>query len=116
MAENMTIGQVFLDHLDAVGAGDFERLLGGYAKDAVIITPQQTYMGRQGVADFYRTALTAYPNLKLTLDDYKAHGDMLLAMWNGDSDVARIEAGVDTFVIRDNEILQQTIWFVPVPK
>lgn len=116
MAENRTIAQVLLDHMDALGTGDFERLLADYAADAVIITPLQTYLGRQGVANFFMSALTAYPKLTLALQGYQTYGDTLLAMWTADSEVARVEAGVDTLVIRDNQIVRQTIWFVPIPK
>jgi len=37
-------------------------------------------------------------------------------IWPAESDVATISQGVDTFVIRDDRIRLQTMWFTATPK
>jgi hypothetical protein len=56
------------------------------------------------------------PNAKLSDTGHLVHGDLVLVTWTGVSDVATIPQGVDTFVIRDDRIQLQTIWFTVVPK
>ena len=41
---------------------------------------------------------------------------MLLLKWSAESDVAKMPQGVDTFIIRDDKIQRQTMWFTAVPK
>lgn len=43
-------------------------------------------------------------------------GDMLLLEWSAESDVAEMPHGVDTFIIQDDRIQRQTMWFTVVPK
>jgi len=87
-----------------------------YADDAVLMTMDGVFVGTAAIQDFFVNALSAMPNLKLSATGVKVHGDWVLCTWTGESDVASIPNGVDTFVIRDDRIRLQTACFTIVPK
>lgn len=112
-----TTEQVFDDHMRALASGDAEALLSDYADDAVLLTLAQVCVGKAAIGGFFASTMEAFPNMVLTEQGRNVHGDTVLVTWSGDSDVATVEAGVDTFVIRDDKILAQTVWMTtPVPK
>jgi ketosteroid isomerase-like protein len=112
-----TTEEVYLDHVSALGSGDFGKLLDDYADDAVLMTLNMSFTGKEGVAAFFQGVMEAYPGLVITAGPYAVSGDYLLATWSAESDVATVDAGVDTFVVHDDRIQLQTVWFpTPVPK
>jgi ketosteroid isomerase-like protein len=112
-----TTEEVYLEHLSALGSGDFARLLADYADDAVLMTLDRSFTGKEGVAAFYQGVMEAFPGLVITAGPYVVSGDHHLAAWSADSDVATVDAGIDTFMVHDGTIRLQTVWFpTPVPK
>lgn len=102
--------------MGALERGDLAALMADYAEDATLLTMDAVYTGKEAIQGFFIGSLTAMPNLVLTSTGEHVHGDVVLVSWTGDSDVARAPAGVDTFVIRDDRIRLQTVWFTVVPK
>jgi len=111
-----TTEQVFHDALLALQRGDLPALMAEYAEDAVLMTRDHVYAGREAVQGYFVGAFSAMPNLTLTGTGEHMHGDVVLFSWTADSTVARIPTGVDTFVIRDDKIRLQTSYFTVVPK
>ena len=108
--------EVFHDHMGALGRGDLPALMADYAKDAILMTMDTVYEGRDAVQGYFVGAFTAMPTMKITGTGERVNGDVVLCTWTGDSDGARIPVGVDTFVIREDKIRQQTCWYTVVPK
>jgi hypothetical protein len=108
--------QVFLDHINALSTGDFPALLADYAGDTVLMTMDGVCIGVDGVRGWFMSTLAANPNFKFNPTGYRVQDDYVIATWSGESDVATIPQGVDTFVIRDDRIRLQTLWFTATPK
>ena len=108
--------EVLQHHDQALSNGDFPALMADYADDAVLMTMEGAVVGKAAIQDWFVQALSAMPNGKISLGGYKVHGDYVLLTWTGTSDVATVPYGVDTFVIRDDKIRLQTVWFTVVPK
>jgi hypothetical protein len=102
--------------MKALLEGDFVALMADYADDAVLLTLDGASVGKPAIQAYFVNALSAMPNGKLSPTGDIVHGDYVLTTWTGDSDVATIPYGVDTFVIRDEKIRLQTVWFTVVPK
>jgi len=107
--------QIFQDHVGAFIRNDLQGVMADYADDAVLMTMEGVSVGKAAIQDFFANVLSM-PNLKLSGTGEKVHGDFLLCTWTGESDVARFPNGVETFVIHNDKIRLQTVWFTMVPK
>lgn len=108
--------QVLLEHVDALLRGDFPAMMADYADDAVLMTMNEANVGKEAIQGYFIRSLSAMPNAVMTPTGHKVHGDSALFTWTMTSDVAELPAGVDTFVIKDDKILLQTVWYMVVPK
>ncbi len=108
--------QVFQDHSTALSKADFPALMADYADDAVFMTVDGARVGKAAIQGWFVSAMSANPNLKLTHTGHRVHDDYVLSTWTAESDVASIPYGIDTFVIRDDRIRLQTVWFAAIPK
>jgi len=108
--------QVFQDHMTALLNGDFPALMADYADDAVLMTMDGANVGKAAIQGYFVNALSAMPNAKLSVTGHIVQEDFVLVTWTGVSDVATVPHGVDTFVIHDDKIRLQTVWFTIVPK
>jgi hypothetical protein len=111
-----TTDQVLLHHRDALLNGDFPALMADYADDAVLLTMDSAFAGKAAIQGFFVNSMSSLPNLKLSFTGHVVHGDLVLVTWTGDSDVATIPHGADTFIIQDDKIRRQTVWFTVAPK
>jgi len=108
--------KVFEDHLAALLSGDAPKLMEDYADDAIVLTLDGTFVGKDAIQAFFESQLRNMPNFQASLGAFAVEGDTLLVQWSGESDTASIPEAVDTFVIRDDRIQRQTGWFKVVPK
>jgi hypothetical protein len=108
--------QVFEDHKNAVLNGDLVKLIADYADDAVLMTTDGTFVGQEAIQGFFQNIFATSPNVRIDFRRQVVKDDMLLLEWAAESDVATMDPGVDTFIIRDDKIRQQTMWFVMTPK
>jgi ketosteroid isomerase-like protein len=91
-------------------------VLADYADDAVLLTMGGAFVGKTAIQGFFVNSLSAMPNARISFTGHVVHGDFVLNTWTGDSDVATIPHGADSFVIEDDKIRRQTVWFTVVPK
>ena len=108
--------QVYQHHHEALSKGDIPAVMADYGADAVLMTPEGAKVGSAAIQTAFVKMLSGFPNAKLSVTGHLGHGDYLMVMWKGDSDVATIPCGVDTIVIHDDKIRLQTVWFVTVSK
>jgi ketosteroid isomerase-like protein len=108
--------QVFEDHKNAILNSDFPKLMADYADSAVLMTMDGTFVGKDAIQGFFQNLFASQPNARVDFRRTVAEGDTLLLEWSAESDVATMPQGVDTFVIQDDKIRRQTMWFTVVPK
>lgn len=108
--------QVFRHHTTALSSGDLPAWMADYADDAVLMTMDDPKVGKAAIQGYFVSALSAMPNAKLSLTGHVVHGDHVLATWTGVSDVAKVPHGVGTFLVRDDKIQLQTVWFTVAVK
>jgi ketosteroid isomerase-like protein len=108
--------QVFEDHKNAIVTGDFPKLMADYADDAVLMTMDATFVGKDAIQGFFQNLFASQPNPRVDFRKIAVEGDTLLLDWSAESDVARMPQGIDTFIIQDDKIRRQTMWFAVVPK
>jgi hypothetical protein len=101
--------EVFAHHGRALAAADLDEIVVDYAGDAVLITPAGAARGTQGIREAFATLLGDLPNAKWDLKNQVFEGDVLFLEWSADSDLNRVDDGVDTFVFRDGKIWAQTV-------
>jgi ketosteroid isomerase-like protein len=111
-----TTQQVFDAHKQAILNADFPNLLADYANDAVLMTMDGAFVGKEAIQGFFENLFKSQPNPKVSFGKSVVEGDMLLLEWSAESDVGTFPQGVDTFIIQDDKIQRQTMWFTFVPK
>jgi ketosteroid isomerase-like protein len=98
----MTTAEALKVHMDAFGAGNMDAMLGGYADDAVMFTPNGIVQGKEALRPVF-TALFAEwgkPTTKFTLKQNLVSGDFAYIFWDAETDDNVYEGGMDAFVIR----------------
>lgn len=102
---------VFAAHASALAAGDIGRVLQDYSNDAVLLTADGTFRGRNAIGEFFTAALGALPQAEFAMGTAVFEGDALLLLWSATSPKGRITDAVDTFVFTDGKIRLQTTVF-----
>ena len=108
--------EIFQHHVQALGAEDLESIVSDYADDAVFITPAGVLRGKQGVREAFTRLLGDVPQATWELPTEIYEGDVLLLEWKADSERARVDDGIDTFVFKDGEIRVQTVKYTLTAK
>jgi len=110
--------EVVEQHHEKVGAKvkDVEAIIADYADDAVFIMPDKTLVGKEAIKDAFVEFFKGIPNLRFTESKIIVKDDMVLVMWNGESDAGTVPYAVDTFIVRNDKIQRQTCWLGFVPK
>jgi hypothetical protein len=101
--------EVFQHHAEALGAEDVEGIVSDYADDALFITPDGVKRGKDGVREAFHTLLADVPGASWELPTQIYEDDVLFLEWKAQSESARIDDGIDTFVFRDGLIRVQTV-------
>ena len=109
--------EVIEHHLRCRREGDLDKdLRDNYADDVVLLSSEGVHRGHDGVRTLARV-LDSY----VSPSDYRYNGVVIegayaLLRWSADgADVAVVD-GVDSFVIRDDRIVVQTIHYSTSPK
>lgn len=103
---------VFEDHLERARRGDVDGdLEANYADDVLLLSAYGAEHGHDGAR---RLADLLGQQLPLPEFDYTlklVERDVALLEWTATSDGARVDDGVDTFVVRQGRIVVQTIHY-----
>jgi|SRR4051812_2734555 ketosteroid isomerase-like protein len=103
--------EVFAAHAAALATGDIGMILEDYSSDAVLLTADGPFHGRDAIREFLTAALGALPEAEFTVGAAVFEGDALLLLWSATSPTGRITDAVDTFVFADGRIRLQTTVF-----
>ena len=109
--------EVFESHQEAIETLDFEKLAADYAEDAVLVTMDGAFQGREKIlTGFFQTVLAQFPDVKISFEKTVYEGDVCMLQWSAESSAMTIPAGVGVFLIQDGLIQRQGEWFQIVPK
>lgn len=102
---------VLTHHLETFGAGSLDELMDNYAADAVLITADETYRGEEEIRGMFVELLSEFddPSVEFTLTEQVVEGEFAYIVWNAETPENRYEFASDTFVVRDGEIVAQTL-------
>lgn len=112
-----TAQEVFKSHREAIENLDFEQLAADYAEDAVLLTMDGAFHGREAIlTGFFQTVLAQFPDMKIKFERTVFDGDMCMLHWSADASAVTIPVGTAVFIIRDGLIRRQGEWFQIFPK
>lgn len=103
-----TTADVIAHHLESIGAGDLEGLLGDYAPNAVLITPNGTFTGADELKAFFEGFIASLPEGfvdNMVVDVNATAGEYGYLTWHS-GEVAPL--GTDTFHVVDGKFVMQT--------
>jgi hypothetical protein len=111
MRQRSTV-EVFEDHLALAQEGELEAdLIRNVASDIVLLTSYGIFRGYEGVR---RAAALLEEQIGRTTYIYRnrlIHGDHAFLEWSAHSELASIEDGADSYLIRDGRIQSMTIHY-----
>jgi ketosteroid isomerase-like protein len=109
--------EVFDSHQEALETGDFAKLAADYAEDAILLTLDRSYIGREAIVkDFFQMMFGQFTNPVIHFDKTAVEGDVFLLQWSAVADEGTIPHGTGVFIIRDGLIQRQGEWFEIVLK
>lgn len=108
--------EVFQHHAEVLIAGDLDGIVSDYADDALFITPEGVKHGKDGVREGFVKLLSDVPKADWEVPTQIFEDDVLFIEWRAESENAKVEDGIDTFVFRDGMIRVQTVRYTAVPK
>jgi uncharacterized protein (TIGR02246 family) len=107
--------EVFRDHAAAMVAGDLDRIVSDYADDAVFITSAGVLRGKDGVRQAFTKVFADLPDARFDVHTRILEGDVLFLEWSATATGSRADDGIETFLVRDGEIVVQTAHYTAQP-
>lgn len=107
-----TTESVLDHHLEAFGDLDIDETMADYAEDAVVLTHGDVYRGREEISDWFEEGLfTDFSKepVEFSLEEKQVEGEHAYIVWNAETPEKSYDFATDTFVIRDGEIVAQTL-------
>ena len=112
-----TTQEVFDSHREAIETLDFEKLAADYAENAVMVTLDGSFIGKEAILQgFFQTILSQFPDIKINFEKSAVEGDVCLLQWSAEASQVTIPVGTAVFIIQDGLIRRQGEWFQMVPK
>ena len=106
---NQATQRVVKKHLNAfILELGIDTILTDYHKHAVFITPDKIYRGKEEIRCFFEKFINTLPSdaiNRFKLHSNQTSGDLAHIIWSVDD---QVPLGTDTFVVRENKIVQQT--------
>ncbi len=114
---NRTTDQVVTAHLQALGGRNLDTIMDDYTDDAILITPTDTFKGKDALRAFFGWALENLltADVKLTVNKQVAENDLGYILWEAHSDKLNIPTATDTFIVLNGKISRQTAFLVMNP-
>ncbi len=108
--------QVFEDHLRIGTEGtveeDIER---NYASTVVILSGDGVRHGHDGLREQAHQLQGELPNCTFHYGTQLVEGEVAFLEWTAEADGARVRDGADSYLIRDGQIIAQTIHYTVEP-
>ena len=106
----MSPKDVIENHIQCFRDGDIIRILSNYSDDAILLTPDGVFKGRESIENFIRKLLKEFhrPGASRTVRKAVFEGNYAYVMWSAETPDDIYEFASDTFVIRQGRILMQS--------
>lgn len=112
-----TTEEVFKSHREAIEALDIDKLMADYAEDALFVTQNGSFIGREAIlSGFFQAILAQFPDMKITFDEITIEDDTCLIQWSAEASAVTVPVGLGVLFIQDGFIQRQVEWFQMVPK
>jgi len=100
------------------GEGDLDGLMEDYATDATIISSSGVLRGHDEIEAMYVDLFDEFddPSVEFSLDEQIVEDEYAYIVWNAETPANIYEFASDTFVVRDSEIVAQTLAIHASPK
>lgn len=107
-----TTADVLDDHLSRAGRGDVDGdLAANYSPDVVVVSNHGVEHGHEGARRLADLLARQLPGARFTYRLRLVADDVALLSWTAQADGARVDDGVDSFVVRNGRVVAQTIWY-----
>ena len=107
--------EIFAHHGGVLMAEDLDGIVSDYADDAIFISPDGVRRGKDGVREAFVKLIGDIPGARWELPTQIFEDDILLLEWKAESENAKVEDGIDTFVFSDGLIRVQTLRYTLTP-
>jgi ketosteroid isomerase-like protein len=112
-----TTEEVFNSHREAIEDLDFEKLAADYAQDAVLVTLDGSFVGKEAIlSGFFQPIMAQFPDVKITFEKTAFEHDVCLLQWSAEASAMSVPTGTAVFIIQDGLIQRQGEWFQMVLK
>ncbi len=109
--------EVYESHKEAIEKLDFEKLAGDYADDAILVTMDGSFKGREEImTGFFQTIMGQFPDIKIKFEKVAVDEDVCLLQWSAEASAVTVPIGTAVFIVQDGLIRRQGEWFQMVPK
>lgn len=117
LEKTRTTEEVFKSHREAIEKLNFEQLAGDYAEDAVLVTIDGSFIGREAImTGFFQAIMAQFPDMKINFEKVSYEDDVCLLQWSAESSAMTVPRGTAVFLIQDGLIRRQGEWFQMVLK
>ena len=113
-----TTESVLGHHLEMFGATDLDGIMEDYADDAVFISQDGVLRGTDEIREMYAELLPEFDDesVEFELDEQIVEDDYAYITWHAKTPDNVYEFASDTFVVRDGEIVAQTLAAEATPR
>jgi ketosteroid isomerase-like protein len=109
LSKKLSTAEVFEGRMAALREGNLDLAFCYYAEDAVVVMPGSVIRGREQVKAGFVSFGALFGGQLPQLSSLTVEGDVVLVTFSITGDIASIEDGADTFIIRDGRIQSQTV-------
>ncbi len=101
---------LLMHHLNSFIENDLETLMLDYTDSSVFITQDATYTGITEIKEFFTNLMVHFPKQECTfeLDKMVVKNEVGFIVWHANTPSLVVSFGTDTFILKDEKILQQT--------
>jgi ketosteroid isomerase-like protein len=105
-------------HLKCSGEGDLEGILSDFAPGAVLFTPDGPLKGRDAIRPLFQAMFAEFakPGATFSMKQRSVDGDFAYVLSTAETADNIYEIGSDTFVVRDGQIVAQSLAAKITPK
>jgi ketosteroid isomerase-like protein len=109
--------EVYESHKEAIETLNFEKLAGDYADDAILVTMDGSFKGKEEImTGFFQAIMAQFPDMKINFEKVVIEEDVCLLQWSAEASAVTVPIGTAVFIIQDGLIQRQGEWFQMVPK
>lgn len=99
---------VFESHMKAVSTLNPNNVAEDYADDALFITPDHTYKGKEEILKFYEAFLPNFTGFEFKTIKQESNANVVYFVWSGKNERLDIQLATDTYIIENGKIKQHT--------